>query len=166
MTKRSTKQSESLIQSAVLDQIRSGKVRMKPRVYFSVLTALAVLAAGAAALVTSYLISMMVFIVRIQTADTQARGARANLSEALQHFPWWAVVLAALLLAAALWLMRTHGRMYRHRLSVLILAFLLVSLVLGIGLSYSSIGHSQTSVRGTGNHVLEAGGRGHKNQVK
>lgn len=164
MTKKSTKQSVSSIQSAVLDQIRSGKVRMKPRVYFSLLTALTALAVGAAALVMSYLVSIMSYISRIQTADTPARGARANLSEALQNFPWWAVVLVALLLAAALWLMRTHGRMYRHRMSVLVLAFLLVSVALGMGMSYLNIGHPEAGVGGNGEHLIESGGRGRKNE--
>ncbi len=164
MTKKPTKQPESSIQAAVLDQIRSGKVRMKPRQYFTLLTALTVLASAAAALVTSYLIGIMTFIVRIQTADTPARGARANLSEALANFPWWAVVFAALLLAAALWLMRTHGRMYRHRLSVLVLGFVLVSVALGVGMSYMSIGHPESGVGGNGEHMLEGGGRGRMSQ--
>lgn len=164
MTKKTSNQSGSSIQAAVLDQIRSGKVRMKPRLYFSVLTAITVLAATAAALVMSYLISITTFIIRIQTANTPARGARANLSEALANFPWWAVLLAALLLATALWLMRTHGRMYRHRLSTLVLGFLVISLALGVGMSYMSIGHPETGVGGKGEHMLEGGGRGRKGQ--
>ena len=164
MIKKTSKQSGSSTQAAVLDQIRSGKVRMKPRLHFTIFTVLTVLAAAAAALVMSYLISITTFIIRIQTANTPARGARANLSEALTNFPWWAVVLAALLLVAALWLMRTHGRMYRHRLSALILGFLLISVVLGVGMSFMSIGHPETGVGGKAEHMLEGGGRGRMGQ--
>jgi len=147
MTKQKKTQSATTpMQQAVLKRIESGEVRMKSRVYFVLLTALTILATVAAGLVISYLVSIVTFIIRIQTANTPALGARANLSEALANFPWWAVVLAVGLVAVALWLMRTHGRMYRHKTSIVLLVLVASSVILGVGMSYAGIGHPESGM--------------------
>lgn len=125
---------------------------MKPRLYFILLTGLTVIATVAAGLVISYLVSILTYLLRIQTASTPALGARANLSEALASFPWWAVVLAGALVAVALWLMRTHGRMYRHKTSTVLLILIASSVIVGVGMSYAGLGHPESGM-GPGNSV-------------
>lgn len=152
------------LQQEVLKRIQSGDVRMKPRIYFVLLTVLTAVATVAAGLVISYLVSIMMFIIRIQTAHTPALGARANLSETLANFPWWAVIMAVVLVTVALWLMRTYGRMYRHKMSTVLVVLVASSVILGVSMSYAGLGHPESSM-GSGNGieqgVHEAGsGRG------
>lgn len=135
----------SAIQTNVLRQIHSGTVRMRPRIYFTILWLLGVSASIVASLLVAYLINILTYIIRINTATTPAYGARKNLSEAIASFPWWAVLLSITLTITAIWLMRKYGRMYRYRMSVIIVCFLTASVILGVGMSYANIGHSDRS---------------------
>ena len=129
------------ISDTVMQSIQSGTVTMRPRVYFSLLTVLAVLASVAAGTTIAYLISVLTFWLRIITADTMAYGARSRLSEALATFPWWLLVVAVVLGTAAIMLVRRQGRMYKHRTSTLVLVLVAASLLVGVGFSYLNIGH-------------------------
>lgn len=157
---------QSAIQNEVMKQIHSGSVRMKPRVYFTMLWALGIVAWGAASVTFAYIISMLFYIVRIQTASTPAYGARHNLSDAIASFPWWAVVVTIVLSVIAIWLMRTYGRVYRYRISSVVVVFILSSLLLGIVLSSANIGHkpekNTTQNKPNGMHLQDGTGRGFK----
>ena len=128
------------IRDAVMQDIETGKVTMKPRLYFGALMALAGLTSVAAGLTIAYLTSILYFWLRILTADTMAYGARSRLSEALTTFPWWILIAAVVLGAVAIMLVRRQGHMYKHRTSVLVLVLVVASLVLGVGFSALKIG--------------------------
>jgi len=131
----------------VMKQIQSGKVYMKPRRYYALLTLTSVVAVMTTGVVSAYLSSLLFYWVRIQTANTPAWGARARLSEASAAFPWWALGLAVALTGFAIWLVRRHGRMYRYRTLSVALAIVTVSLLLGSALSYVNIGRPHVPVR-------------------
>lgn len=123
-----------------MQDIQAGTVTMKPRIYFGALVALAALTSVAAGLATAYLTSIVYFWLRIMSSGTMAYGARSRLSEAIATFPWWLLILAAVLGAAAVMLVRRQGHMYRHRTSALVLVLVLVSLLIGAGFSALNIG--------------------------
>lgn len=147
----------STLQKDVMDRIHRGSVRMKPRIYFTVLWLTGVIATGAAGISVAYLISMASYIVRIQTAHTPAYGARQNLSEAIASFPWIAVIVSTGLVIGAIWLMRKYSRVYRYSITRVVLIFLAISCILGIGLSYTDIGKPRTH----GNNTDATGQRGY-----
>lgn len=135
------------ISQSVMAQIKSGTVRMKPRVYYSLLGVVSVLTIVLAGVSVAYLSSILFFWLRIQTADTMAWGARANLSQSIAEFPWWVVIVATVLLVLAIALVRRHGVMYRHKTSTIALILVACSLLLGLGLSYLNVGASHTPKR-------------------
>lgn len=130
----------SAIGEQVMRDINAGKIAMRPRAYFTLLTALSIATITAAALTIAYLTSIVYFWLRIVTADTMAYGARSRLSESLAAFPWWLLVLAIGLGIAAVLLTRHQGRLYRHRTSTIALLLVLGSLLLGVGLSFMNVG--------------------------
>lgn len=132
------------ISSSVMDQIKSGKVHMKPRAYYVALSIASLGAVVLAGITLAYLSSIMFFWVRIQTADTMAWGARANLSESIASFPWWAALLSLALIIVAVVLVRRHGRMYQHKTSTIAAVLVVGSLLLGLGLSLLDIGAPHT----------------------
>ena len=142
-----------------MQSIQAGTVTMRPRVYFSLLTVLTVLTSIAAGITMAYLISVLTFWLRIITADTMAYGARSRLSEALATFPWWLLVLAIILGAAAVMLVRRQGHMYKHRTSTLVLVLIATSLLVGIGFSYLNIGHPYAQQHTS---TLQQHGRGYR----
>ncbi|NCU37580.1 hypothetical protein EOL96_00750 [Candidatus Saccharibacteria bacterium] len=128
------------ISLAVMEQIKRGEVHMKPRIYFTALGFVSialVLSAGAA---IAYLSSILFFWARIESANSMAWGARANLSQSLASFPWWALILSCVLLAIAVILVRRHGHMYRHKTTTVALALIAGSLVVGLLLSLAGVG--------------------------
>jgi hypothetical protein len=135
------------ISQSVMAQIKSGNVRMKPRMYFGLLGVVSVLTIVLAGISVAYLSSILFFWLRVQTADTMAWGARANLSQSIAEFPWWALVAATALLALAVMLVRRHGLMYRHKTSTIALILVVSSLLLGLGLSYLNVGSSHSPKR-------------------
>lgn len=138
------KQSNSSIQESVLQQIAGGHVHMHSRLYFSLITVATVGAGVVGGVLLAYIISIATFIVRIQTAATPAYGARENLADALAEFPWWLLLLAAALIALAIWLMRRYGRAYRHSVLSIVAVFVLVGAIVGAGLSFIGVGERES----------------------
>ena len=134
----------SAIGKSVMDQIKSGKVHMKPRAYYSLLTIATTGAVVLAGITITYLSSIMFFWLRVVTADTMAYGARANLNDAIASFPWWALIAAAILLYVAVSLVRKQGRMYKHKTSSIVAVIVAGAIVLGFVLSLLNIGNSHT----------------------
>ncbi len=132
------------INASVMKRIRSGKVRMKPRSYYSLLGAVATGTVLMSGLTLAYLSSIVFFWLKIQTAETMAYGARMRLSDAIASFPWWALALALLLLATSVLLVRHQGQMYKHKISTIILAIITSSVLLGFIFSLFDIGKPAT----------------------
>ncbi len=105
---------------------------MRPQIYFIVISLLSIITTVATALLLTYCLSILFFWLRIQTADTMARGARAHLAAALENFPWWSVFGAAIAFAFTVWLIKKQGKMYRLKASTIILVLGIVSLLLGV----------------------------------
>ncbi|NCU30720.1 hypothetical protein EOL73_03655 [Candidatus Saccharibacteria bacterium] len=138
------KQNSTTISSSVMDQIKSGKVHMHPRSYYTLLGLVSVGTIILAGISVAYLSSIVFFWLRVMTAGTMAYGARANLSESIASFPWWALVFVVILLAVAVVLVRKQGKMYKHKTSLIVLSIVAGALLFGFGLSLFNVGDSHT----------------------
>jgi cytochrome bd-type quinol oxidase subunit 2 len=149
------KKKSSSIQRSVMRQISSGRVHMHSRLYFSLITVAAVGAGVAGGILFAYVVDIATYIIRIQASATPAYGARSNLADSLASFPWWALLLAVACITLAVWLMRRYGRAYRHTPAIVAI-FLLVSVVLGVGFSFTDLGgHDEGQyMRGRGSHTI------------
>ena len=134
---------ETTISTSVMNQIKSGKIQMRKRSYYTLLGILSVGVVLLASISIAYLSNIIFFWIRIQTADTMAYGARVNLSQSIASFPWLAVVFSVLLLVVAAILVRKQGQMYKHKISTIILIVVAVSLLFGFGLSFFNIDGSR-----------------------
>lgn len=143
------------VSSAVMEQIKHGNITMRPRLFFTLALATSIAGVVLAGFIAAYLFSIVAFWVKIQTADTMAWGARANLSEALATFPWWTIPVMIALLFTAASLIRQQGTMYRFKTWVIALVLIVLSLVAGIGMSYLGIG----DVHGSNQQMQHGQGR-------
>lgn len=134
------KRTPTSISSSVMDTIKSGRVHMRPRLYYAALSVATVGAVILSGVLITYLLSIVFFWLRIITSDTMAYGARANFNEAVASFPWWALALVVPLLTIAILLVRQQGRIYKHKTRSLVALIIICSLVLGFGLSFVAIG--------------------------
>lgn len=134
------KPKSSSISGAVMSQIKHGKVRMKPKLYHVLLGIASIGSVIATGFTIAYLSSIMFFWIRIQTSNTMAWGARANLEDSIASFPWWALMIAVILLIATTYLVRNQGRLYKHKTSTIALVIITASILLGLILSMFDIG--------------------------
>lgn len=137
------------INASIMKQIKSGDVQMKPKMYYSALAAASAGIVLFAGLATAYLLSIVFFWIRIETADTMAWGARANLNESLSSFPWWAVLVSVALIVIAVLITRRHGRMYKHKTSSIAVVVVAVSLLAGLGFSLFGVGTPHSPNQGS-----------------
>jgi len=142
------------ISQEVMDKIKSGDVKMKPGIYFTLLSTAVIVTSLFAGLIVAYLSSIVFLWIRITSADTMALGARGKLSDAIASFPWWSIVLIAILLYLTLMLVRKYGTFYRHRPITVLIVILVIALVVGFGFSYTGIG-------GLGHHSSGWSGQQH-----
>lgn len=153
---------KSAISTSVMKRIKQGDVHMRPHLYFTLLFIVSLLGVVLSGFVVSYLVSIMFFWLRIQTSDTMAWGARANLSEVLSSFPWWAPLVAIMAFAAAVWLIHKHGTMYRHKTATIALIAALISLLIGFSMYTAGIGGTHSD-NGDGNNQQVPRGQGWRN---
>lgn len=134
----------------VLEKITNGEVTMRSKLYFSAALTVGIVAAVAATVLMTYFVKVVALVARIGTASTPAYGARENLAQTIETFPWWALLLAATSGAVAVWLLREYGRLYRHSLGTVIMVFLVATIIIGIATSF--IGGPQGTKNQNNNH--------------
>ena len=127
----------SSIEKNVMAKIKTGQAKMHPKIYYSILSSLGVLMVLLFGFVNAFVMSLVTLWLRIQVAQGPAYGAKRNLANMIDSFPWWALLVGAISLMAAIYFVRKVGNLYKIRLSYLILSVVIVSLFLGLALSYS-----------------------------
>ena len=110
----------------IMDQIRQGKIKMKPKIYYilgSILTFIG--------LISSVFSSIFLFsILRFSLRTHLGRGVQLKLETILSNFPWWIIILAIISLVIGIWLIRKYNFSYKIKPIILIAAFVL-SVVIG-----------------------------------
>lgn len=142
------------ISTNVLNKIKKGEVKMRPGIYFTILSSLIMAAILAAGLALAYLSSIIFFWLRIINSSSRAYGAQRNLSEAIASFPWWTIVAFVGLVLLAIFLVHKYGTMYKHKIRYIVLLIILTSLIAGFTMSNFGIGdinHSGQNGQGQSN---------------
>jgi hypothetical protein len=129
----------SPIEENVMSRIKTGKVKMHPKIYYSLVSLLSVMAIILMGVVSAYAMSVVTFWLRIQAAQGPAYGAKRNLANLVDVFPWWALLLGAVSLIAIVYLIRKFRGLYKIKLTYLILIVVMISAIIGFALSYSSL---------------------------
>jgi|SRR5680860_217227 len=128
----------SSIEKNVMAKIKNGQAKMHPKIYYSILSSLGVLMVLLFGFVNAFVMSLVTMWLRVQVAQGPAYGAKRNLANMIDSFPWWALLVGIISLVVAIYFIRKVGNLYKVRLSYLILSVVIVSLLLGLALSYSS----------------------------
>src|SRR3989338_8461131 len=97
------------ITNNVMNQIRQGRIKMRPKVYFIIGSILTFLGSISAFLISIFLIGLTRFSLRTHWG----RGAQYKLDQMLSDFPWWTVLLAILGLIIGIWLIRQYDFSYK-----------------------------------------------------
>jgi hypothetical protein len=128
------------ISDKVLDEINSGKIKMRPAIYFTFMFVGVVLAGVLTSAVMVYSSSILFFWFKIISSDRMAFGARRNLLETLSNFPWWILLALFVTIIFITYLVRNYGKIYRFSMVKIILIIVAVSIIGGLIISMTSIG--------------------------
>lgn len=127
-----------------MSQVRQGKIKMKPKIYFIIGSILTFLGSITAFIVSIFLVSLLRFSLRTNWGP----GAQYKLDQMLSNFPWWIIIFTVISLTVGIWLIRKYDFSYKIKPWVIALGFLLVIIVTGwtidvLGLNDSLMRHGK-----------------------
>jgi hypothetical protein len=114
------------IANTVMDQIHTGKIKMRPKLYFIVGSLLTF-----AGLVSSIVVS--VFFVGLIRFSLRTHGPMGGyrLDQILSSIPWWVPLFACASLGIGIWLLRTYDFSFKMNTTVVIVIFVAAVVVGG-----------------------------------
>ena len=120
----------------VMQKIQQGDITMRPKYYFTLATAAGIAASVLLGVALAYTISLATWWLRSNIASGPAYGLQQKLDQAISGFPWWALLIAAILLVMLVFVIRKLGSLYRFRWYIITATILVVTVAAGITLSY------------------------------
>lgn len=114
------------ISEKLMNQIKSGKIKMKPRWYFVLGSTSVILGLVGLTVVSVFLIGLISFSLR-------AHGPMGAIrfEEMINNFPWWAVALSFIGVCAGVWMLKKYDFSYRKNFSLIVLGFVLSIIIAG-----------------------------------
>jgi len=114
------------IEDEVMDRIRSGKVAMRPRIYFIVGSLLTFVGVILSIVSSMFFVGLIRFMLR-------AHGPMASyrLELLLSRFPWWAFALAVAGLFVGITLMRRYDFSYKISPTLFIVGCMVAIIIAG-----------------------------------
>jgi len=114
------------ITDSVMGEIRRGKLKMRPRLYFII---------GSIFIFTSLVFSVLssVFLVGLIRFYLRPHGPMGEyrFAQLLDNFPWWAVILAVLGLIIGIWLLRQYDFSYKINFKIIVVGFVAAVIIAG-----------------------------------
>jgi len=130
---------KSKIEESIMHDIKKGKMHIRPKRYYTLITFLWISLIGLFSIILIYTFSIISFWIRISFAKGPAYGARQNLSTLVVNFPWLLALLGIVTLALTIYLVKKHSNLYKIKLAVVAPVTILVLLIAGLLLSYSDL---------------------------
>lgn len=122
------------ISQNVMEQIKQGRAKMKPKYYF-VLGSVLTFAALISAIVSSvFLVGLIRFFMRSHGPRMQFR-----LDQIMDNFPWFLIIFAIVGLSIGIWLIRKYSFYYKHNPWLIITAVIVTIVVSGIAVDMTGI---------------------------
>lgn len=122
-----------------MGKIKNGEAKMKPQSYYLVIGSLGMVTVILLSSISAYFISIASLWLRIEIAQGPAYGAKSNLSNLLSLFPWWTLIIGLLSLAFMIFIVKKIGSFYKIRLAYLVSLLVILMILIGYLLSFSSL---------------------------
>jgi len=110
----------------VMDEIRQGHLKMRPKFYFVSGSILVFISLILSALSSIFLFGLIRFSLR---SHGPMGGYR--LQQLVDSFPWWAVILAMVGLVIGLWLLSKYDFSYKINYKILVVGFIAAVIIAG-----------------------------------
>lgn len=110
----------------IMGQIRQGRVKMRPKIYFVFGSLFMISGLVASIIISVFFISLTRFALRVHGPMGQYR-----LEHLLSSFPWWAPIFAIIGLVVGLWFLRQYDFSYKRKFWIVIIGFVTAVFVAG-----------------------------------
>lgn len=110
----------------VMSKVISGQIAMKPKWYFVLGTVFSIAGLAALSVASSFLINIVLFLLRKHGPMGQWR-----LETMLESFPLWIPILAIIGIILGLWLLKKYDFSYKKNFAVIIIAFIVSIIIAG-----------------------------------
>ncbi len=114
------------ITGLVMNKIDNHEIKMRPKIYFVIGSALTFLGLVASMLVSVFLVGLIRFFTRAHGPMGEYR-----LDQMLSNFPWWAVVFAIFGLIFGIKLLRRYDFSYKLNFKAIVIGFVMAVIVAG-----------------------------------
>jgi len=122
------------ISTDIMNQIRSGQIKMRPKVYF-ILGSIFVITGLAASVISSlFFISLTSFLFRSHGPMGQYR-----LQELLNSFPWWILLFIIVSITTGVFFLRKYNFSYKNNFSFIIIGFIFSIIIGGVIINISGL---------------------------
>lgn len=114
------------LEKQIMEQVKSGKVVMKPKWYFLAGSISSVISFSVLTIASIFLINIILFLLRPHGPMGQLR-----FEMMISSFPWWIPVVAVAGLFIGVWLLKQYDFSYKKNFNLIILGFIASVLVAG-----------------------------------
>lgn len=115
-----------IIKGAVMKQILSGRVTMKPRWYFVVGSLALIVGLVASTIASIFLVSIIAFSLR-----THGPMGAVRFQQLTSSFPLWAPLLAVFGIASGVWFLKQYDVSYKKNFPMIVLTLIVSVLLAG-----------------------------------
>jgi hypothetical protein len=122
------------ITDSVMTRIKTGKVRMKPKMYFILGTLGLITGVVGLAIVSVFLISLVSFSLR-----THGPMGDIRYQQMLASFPWWAPMIALVGIIGGVFLLNKFDFSYKKNFPVIIIIFIASIIIAGWAIDYLGV---------------------------
>ena len=132
-----------ILKDTIMNKIRSGEVKMKPKWYFIVGSIAMISGLIGSAFLSIFLVSLIAFSLR-----THGPMGVVRYQQLLSSFPWWAPFVALCGLASGIFFLKQYDFSYKKNFVSIMVIFILTILLSGWLMDYTGI-HTYWSKRGS-----------------
>lgn len=114
------------LEKQIMEQVKSGRVVMKPKWYFIAGSILSVFSFSVLTIASIFLINIILFLLRPHGPMGQLK-----FEMMVSRFPWWIPVVAVAGLFVGVWLLKQYDFSYKKNFNLIIIGFIASVLVAG-----------------------------------
>lgn len=122
------------IEKAVMSRIKSGKVSMKPKIYFTLASVGLFVGLVGLTVFSVFMTSIIAFSLRSHGPMGQYR-----LQELLTNIPVWSLIVGVVSLTVAIFILKKFDISYKYNFVTLSIVFILLIIATGLVLNYSGL---------------------------
>lgn len=131
---KNKKNNNQNIENIVMKKIKSGEIKMKPKLYF-IFGSLLTFVALVGSIITSIFFTNILFFL----LKTHGLGGQFRLQQMIETFPWWIVLITLFGFILGIWLLKKYDFSYKKNFFLIIISFIGAIIIAAWTINYLGI---------------------------